>query len=98
MPTYTVDPAQVTAFMQAAEEVDRSIRTQLDALTANLQDQLKEWTSEAQTVYARCQQQWNEAAAKLPVALGSATQQLGVIQQGYGAAEDTGKGLWKFGA
>jgi len=94
MTTYTVNMDNVAAIAEEMGAIANYIQGLIEDLDNGTRQNLAEWTSVCQTVYANTKASWDTAAQDMAFQATQAQNSLGQITDAYANAEYQGMGLW----
>ncbi|GLY54511.1 WXG100 family type VII secretion target [Lentzea sp. NBRC 102530] len=94
MTTYTFNRAQADAFCQHMATVSKQLRDELERMDAQVQKLLYDWSDGAKLSYVSAKQQWDAAAARMPMTLESVKGALNDIGVQYAMTERNGMKRW----
>lgn len=95
MSDYGVNFGAAMTASQDLNTVNSKVRSTLDSLIAQVDKSTADWTGEAKQQYSEAKVLWNQQAAEMNKALGSAQQALNQIIELYQQTEKTNGSVWQ---
>jgi WXG100 family type VII secretion target len=95
MTVYEVGPAQMEFVRGEMDAVTKHVQRTLADLNDEAEQNLADWSGDAQAVYQRVQNQWNQAVQQMSIQVAAAAAALGATNEYYINGEKYGMSLWE---